>query len=911
MAESGADPQADVRIRPYRETDVVLRDGTTVHLRAARSEDTPRVAAFYRSLSPVSRHLRFFSIGKGALEERAALDCQVDYVHRFTLLAASGPAAEVVGVASYVRTGPDRAEVAFAVSDRLQGRGLGTLLLAHLAQVAAAHGIATFEGVMLPENYRMLDVLEQSGFPLQLRPTQDEIAFTMPTSFSPEAVERFERREQLAAIAALEAILRPRSVAVIGASRERGTVAGELFHNLLEYGFQGPVYPVNRNARVVQSVLAYPSVDDLPEAVDLAVIAVPAANVPEVAEACGRRGVRAIVVISSGFAEAGPEGRRRQTELVEICRRYGMRLVGPNCMGVINTDASVRLNATFGPKPPRAGRVGFASQSGALGLAIIDYAGALELGLSSFVSLGNKADISANDLLHFWEADDATDTILLYVESFGNPRKFGRIARRVARRKPIVAVKAGRSTAGSRAAASHTGALLAAADIRVDALFRHAGVIRTDTLEEMFDVASLLTHQPLPKGRRLAIVTNVGGPAILAADAAEAAGLQLPEFSEATTARLRAGLLPEASTVNPIDLTAPATPEHYAHALRTVVEASEVDAIVAIYLPPLESDPQAIAARVEEAAKLARSQGKPLAAVFMMAGGPPASLRRAGIPTYPFPEGAVRALARVADYAAWLAAPERRPPTLAVRRNEAMALVAQALGRGGGWLSWEETLRLLECYGIPLVPCRFASSPAEARQAAEALGQTPLVVKAVAPGLVHKTERAAVRVNLRSPAEVELAAERMLHDLRAAGFERVRFVVQPHLSGTEVLVGGLFDQQFGPIVVSATGGIFAEVFHDVSMRLAPVDREEALAMLAELRGYPLLTGARGRPPADLESLADIIVRLGKLVEDIPEVAEIDLNPVFAGPDGAWVADARARIEAAAPPPPPGVPSDTP
>ncbi|MCS7296589.1 MAG: GNAT family N-acetyltransferase, partial [Chloroflexota bacterium] len=409
MAESGADPQADVRIRPYRETDVVLRDGTTVHLRAARSEDTPRVAAFYRSLSPVSRHLRFFSIGKGALEERAALDCQVDYVHRFTLLAASGPAAEVVGVASYVRTGPDRAEVAFAVSDRLQGRGLGTLLLAHLAQVAAAHGIATFEGVMLPENYRMLDVLEQSGFPLQLRPTQDEIAFTMPTSFSPEAVERFERREQLAAIAALEAILRPRSVAVIGASRERGTVAGELFHNLLEYGFQGPVYPVNRNARVVQSVLAYPSVDDLPEAVDLAVIAVPAANVPEVAEACGRRGVRAIVVISSGFAEAGPEGRRRQTELVEICRRYGMRLVGPNCMGVINTDASVRLNATFGPKPPRAGRVGFASQSGALGLAIIDYAGALELGLSSFVSLGNKADISANDLLHFWEADDATD----------------------------------------------------------------------------------------------------------------------------------------------------------------------------------------------------------------------------------------------------------------------------------------------------------------------------------------------------------------------------------------------------------------------------------------------------------------------------------------------------------------------
>ncbi len=909
MEEREAAPAAGLPVRPYRETDVVLRDGTTVHVRAACPDDAQKVAAFYRSLSPASRHLRFFSAGKRALQERAEVDCQVDYVTRLTLLATAGPEADIVGVASYVRTGPDRAEVGFAVSDRLQGRGLGTLLLAHLAQAAAAHGITTFEGVMLPENYRMLDVLEQSGFPLQLRPTLDEIAFTMPTSFTPEAIERFERREQLAAIAAMEAILRPRSVAVIGASRQRGTVSGELFRNLLEFGFQGPVYPVNRNARVVQSVLAYPSVEDLPEPVDLAVIAVPAEAVAEAADACGRRGVRAIVVVSSGFAEAGPEGRRRQEELVEICRRYGMRLVGPNCMGVISTDESVRLNATFGPKPPRPGKIGFASQSGALGLAIIDYAGTLGLGLSSFVSLGNKADISANDLLNFWEADPQTDAILLYVESFGNPRKFGRIARRVARRKPIVAVKAGRSTAGTRAAASHTGALLAAADIRVDALFRHSGIIRTDTLEEMFDVASLLTHQPLPKGRRLAIVTNVGGPAILAADAAEAAGLQLPEFSEETAAKLRAGLLPEASVVNPVDLTAPATAEHYAHALRTVVEAREVDAVVTIYLPPLESDPEAIAERIQEAALLARERGKPLAAVFMMAGGPPASLRRAGIPTYTFPEGAVRALARVADYAEWLAVPERRPPTLPVRRNEAMALVAHALGRGGGWLSWEETLRLLESYGIPLVPCGFASTPAEARAAAEALAQTPLVVKAVAPGLVHKTERSAVRVNLRSPAEVELAAERMAADLAGAGFQQVRFVVQPHLSGTEVLVGGLFDSQFGPIVVAATGGIFAEVFHDLSMRLAPVDREEALAMLAELRGYPLLTGARGRPPANLDALADIIVRLGKLVEDIPEVAEIDLNPVFAGPDGAWVADARARIEAAAPPPPPGVPTD--
>lgn len=896
-------------IRPYRESDVVLRDGTTVHIRAAHPEDAERVATFYRSLSPRSRHLRFFSIGTGALDERARVDCEVDYVHRCTLLAVSGPEAEVVGVASYVRTGADRAEVGFAVADRLQGRGLGTLLLAHLAQVAAAHGIGMLEGVMLPENFGMLDVLEQSGFPLQLRPTSDEIAFTMPTSFTAEAVERFERREQLAAIAALEAILRPHSVAVIGASRQRGTVSGELFHNLLDFGFVGPVYPVNRNARVVQSVVAYQALSELPEAVDLAVITVPAEAVREVAEECGRCGVRAMVVISSGFAEIGEAGRRRQAELVEVCRRYGMRLVGPNCMGVINTDDAVRLNATFGPKPPRSGHIGFASQSGALGLAIIDYAAALGLGLSSFVSLGNKADISANDLLNFWEADEQTHTILLYVESFGNPRKFGRIARRVARRKPIVAVKAGRSTAGSRAAASHTGALLAAADVRVDALFRQSGVIRTDTLEEMFDVASLLTHQPLPRGRRLAIVTNVGGPAILAADAAEAAGLHVPELSGETTERLRAGLLSEASCVNPIDLTAPATAAHYAHALRTVIESADVDAVVAIYLPPFESDPEEIAASIIEVSVLARERAKPVVAVFMMAGGPPASLRGAGVPTYPFPEGAVRALARVADYADWLAKPERPAPALVVRRNEAMAIVAQALGRGGGWLSWEETLRLLECYGIPLVPCRFANSPMEARKAADELGQQPLVVKAIAPGLVHKTERSAVRVNLRNPAEVEAAAERMAADLRGAGFEGVQFVVQPHVSGTEVLVGGVFDNQFGPIVVAATGGIFAEVFHDLSMRLAPVDHEEASAMLTELRGYPLLTGARGAPPADVQALCDIIVRLGKLVEEIPEVAEIDLNPVFANPDGAWVADARARVAEATPPTPPGVPSD--
>ena len=485
---------------------------------------------------------------------------------------------------------PDRAEVAFEIADAMQGKGLGTILLGQLAEAASQLGVQVLDAEVLPENHQMVKVFRDSGFPVKTHSLPGVLLIEFPTSLSPEARELFERREQVAATAAMRAFFQPRSVAVIGASRRRGTVSGELFHNLLAAGFNGPVYPVNPKASVVQSVVAYKSVLDVPGPVDLAVLALPAPYVVQAAEECAAKGVRAIVVISAGFAETGPEGAQRQRELLAVCRAAGMRLIGPNCLGIVNTDAEVRLDATFGPIVPLPGRVGFLSQSGALGLAIIDYANALGLGLSSFVSVGNKADISGNDLLSFWEQDERTDLVLLYLESFGNPRKFARIARRVARTKPVLAVKSGRSAAGARATSSHTGALLAASDVTVDALFDQAGVIRTDSLAELFDVASLLANQPIPAGRRVGIVTNAGGPGIMCADACEAGGLEVVQLSPRLQASLAEGLPAEAAVANPVDMLASAPPEHYRRTVELVAASGEVDAVIVIFIPPLPAD---------------------------------------------------------------------------------------------------------------------------------------------------------------------------------------------------------------------------------------------------------------------------------------------------------------------------------
>jgi acetyl coenzyme A synthetase (ADP forming)-like protein len=442
----------------------------------------------------------------------------------------------------------------------------------------------------------------------------------------------------------VDAFFHPQSIAVIGASRKRGTISGELLHNILSYEFNGPVYPVNPTSPVVQSIVAYKTVEDVPGPVDLAVIVVPAAHVLAVARQCARKKVRALVVISAGFAEAGKSGRAAQNELVRICRDAGMGLIGPNCMGIISTHPEVKLNATFAPVPAPHGGIGFMSQSGGLGLAIMDYAGALGLGLSTFVSVGNKADISGNDLIQYWEKDPQTKLILLYLESFGNPQKFSRIARRGARRKPIIAVKSGRSPAGARATSSHTGALIAASDVTVDALFNHAGVIRTDTLEEMFDVAAFLSSQSAPKGRRVAILTNAGGPGILCADACASEGLEVPSFDDVTVTRLRELLPAEASVSNPVDMIASATPDQYRQAMEILGSDPGIDAVVVIFIPPLVTKAEDAAAAIVEGARALKGE-KPVLTVFMQSRGVPDELRSADVrvPSYSFPENAARA----------------------------------------------------------------------------------------------------------------------------------------------------------------------------------------------------------------------------------------------------------------------------
>ena len=890
-----------------READVVLRDGSTVCVRPVREEDAAAVRAFYQGLSRASIALRFFS-GFPDLDRAVGWATEVDYRRRYGLVAVGGDGA-VLAHAGWERQPdrPDRAEVAFAIADAMQGKGLGTILLGQLAEAADQAGVGVLVAEVLPENHRMVRVFRDSGFPVRTQTVPGVLLVELPTSLSPQALERFERREQVAAAAAMRAFLAPGAVAVVGASRRRGTAAGELFHNLLVGGFAGPVYPVNPNADVVQSVVAYRSVTEVPGPVDLAVLVVPAPLVVPAARECAAKGVRALVVISAGFAETGEAGARRQQELLDVCRRAGMRLIGPNCLGVLNTDPHVRLHATFGPMAPRPGPVGFLSQSGALGLAIVDYANALGLGLSSFVSVGNKADISGNDLLNYWEQDERTGLVLLYLESFGNPRKFARIARRVARAKPVLAVKSGRSAAGARASSSHTGALLAASDVTVDALFHQAGVIRTDTLAELFDVASLLANQPAPRGRRVGIVTNAGGPGIMCVDACEAGGLEVVELSEGLRSKLADGLPAEASVANPVDMLASAPPQHYRRAVELVACSGEVDAAVVIFIPPLLTEAAEVARAVRDAA--ATAGPVPVLNVFMSAGGVPGPPDEAGgarLPTYRFPEDAARALARAADYGSWRQRPEGHVPELAgIRRDEAAALLATALAKGPQprWLGPEEVASLLGCYGLSIAPWRLAGTPEEAGEAAGALGGQ-VALKAVAPSLVHKTEASGVRLGLEGAEQVRAAAEQMAEAVAAAGHTVERYLVQRMVGGgVELLVGVVHDASFGPVVACGAGGTAVELLKDVAVRITPLTDRDAAEMVRSLQTFPLLDGYRGAPKSDVAALEQLLLRVSAMVEAHPQVAELDCNPVKVLPQGAVILDARVRVEAATPRPP--------
>jgi acetyl coenzyme A synthetase (ADP forming)-like protein len=890
---------ASVAFPDHLASDVVLRDGSTVRVRPARSADATRVEDYLIGLSPETRRLRFWS---QAIDVRqlARKIVDVDYDDHLTLLVLQGgDEGRMVGGAQYIRIEGGRAEVSLSAADEFQGKGMGSILLGQMAQEAARHGITTFVAEVLPENHKMINVFRASGFTVSIRATPGSIEVEFPILLTDAAVAHFEDRETEAAVNAMRTFLRPRSVAVVGASRDSSTIGGQLFHNLLSTEFNGPVYPVNPKADVVHGVVAYPSVGDVPGEIDVAFICVPAAHVGQVVRECGEKGVRGLVVISSGFSEVGGEGPQRQDELVELCRAYGMRIIGPNCMGIVNTSPEIRLNGTFATVYPPAGRVGFLSQSGALGLAVMQYATELGLGLSSFVSIGNKADISGNDLVAYWDEDEDTDVVLLYLESFGNPRRFARLARDVSRRKPIVAVKSGRSAAGARAAASHTGALLAASDITVDALFRQAGVIRTDTLEEMFDVATILANQAPPKGDRVAIVTNAGGLGILCADTCEANGLKVLPFSEGSKEKLRAFLPAEASVGNPVDMIASATAEDYERAIETVAADPDVDAIIVIYIPPQATKAAEIGKAVVRAIKDVGGR-IPIATTWMSTKGLPEALQEAGtsIPSFPFPEQAAIAMAHAARYGRWRERPVGSIPRFHdTNADEAVGIVATGLGRGdAGWLTAAEVERLLGCYGLRTARSDRAATPEEAGDAAARIGSA-VAIKAFGPDILHKTEVGAVALGLEGPAQTTAAAQEMADRVSAAGLTLEGFVVQEMVQeGVEMLVGVAHDPLFGPVIACSAGGTTVELVRDVAVRLTPITDLDAAEMVRSLRTFPLLEGFRGAPKVDVAALEETLLRVSALVENHPGIAEMDCNPVMVLPHGAVIVDARIRVQ---------------
>ncbi|HSY50044.1 MAG TPA: GNAT family N-acetyltransferase [Thermoanaerobaculia bacterium] len=870
------------------ESEVVLRTGHTLHLRPVRAEDRERLIAFYARLSAEALHARFFDT---CTPDRAAAysPAEVDYDREFGVIGESNE--DIIAVAHYFAS-PRRnnvAEVAFAIADSGQGHGIGTKLLEVLIAAARTHGIDRFEADVLADNRRMLDVFLGMGFIVETDMEAGTVHLSFPIAPTLLTEQRAAERSQTAAAASMRTIFAPRSIAVVGASRRPGQLGNEIVRHLRSTGYRGSLYVVNPHAIDVESVAAFQSMIAIKDEIELAIIAVPAAFVESVLDDCIAKHVSAVVIISAGFGETGEKGRAIERRLLEKVRAAGVRMVGPNCMGVINTDPSVRMQATFADVYPPAGNVAMSSQSGALGLAVLDYARSLHIGFSTFISVGNKADVSGNDLIQYWADDPRTNVILLYLESFGNPRKFSEIARRVGRKKPIVAVKAGRSAGGARAASSHTGAL-ASADAIVDDLFRQAGVIRTDTLEEMFDVAALLAKQPLPKGSRVAIATNAGGPGILAADACEANGLTLARLSRETTEKLRAILPSAASVGNPIDMIASATAEQYRAALQLLLADPGVDSVIAIYIPVLPTEATEVAKAIQGCASDAN--GKTLLATFMGAAGTPIPLDP--VPAYPFPERAVQALAAATRYADWHRTPVGSVISFDdIDQPRLRSIVDATLEHGGGWLEPLDVAAVLAATGINAPAIAFARTADEAMEAAISIG-FPVALKAYGQELLHKSEVGGVKLGLPNESSVYTAYEDLLS---AIGNRMTGALVQAMASdGVEMMVGATVDPAFGHVIAAGAGGTLVELLNDVAFRLNPLTDADSEAMLSGLRCLKLLRGFRGSKPSDIAALRNVILRVSALLEICPEIRELDLNPTKVRESGAVVVDARIRVE---------------
>ena len=867
--------------------DVILRDGSTLRLRAPAHNDAGALVTFFERLSNDSRYLRFHGVRRVdvTLVEHVLDPNWTDRGALIGTLTDAQGDERVVALAEYARLrDPASAEVAFTVADDLQGRGAATRLLEQLAARAAEVGIEGFVAEVLPENSAMLAVFRDAGFEESRKLSGGEVEVHFPIASTERFLARVEERDHIAVAASLRPFFAPASVAVIGASKRRGSIGGELFRNILEADFTGATYPVNREGEPVAGVRAYRTIEEIPDPVDLAVISVPGKGVLESAEEALRKGVRALCVISAGFAEVGSEGVERQEKLLALVRAHGARLVGPNCLGI--AVPPIGLNATFAPRALPSGRIAFSSQSGALGLALLEKASERGLGFSAFVSIGNKADVSSNDLLEWWEEDDGTDVVLLYLESFGNPQKFARVAGRLARRKPILALKAGTSRAGARAASSHTAAL-AGSDAAVEALFRSSGVLRARNLEELIDVATLLSSQPLPAGRRVAVLTNAGGLGILCADACEAAHLELPELTEETRQALSEILPSEASVANPVDLLGSATGEVYTRVLPHILRDPGIDAVIALFVPPVVAGADEVAAAMRVALERDPSD-KPVLAVVVSADGTPETLRDPASPlaTFAYPESAAHALGVAAGRAEWLRRPAGTVPEIdKIDVAAARRLVDGALADSGDvWLDAADIRTLLTAYGVPLVPEQIAADADEAVAAAEALGR-PVVLKTAVAG-VHKTESGGVALNLETDEEIRAAAERIGGPL----------LVQPMIGGgTELLAGVVQDPLFGGLVAVGPGGVFAELIGGAEFRIAPLTDRDADELVNGGKAGQLVRGFRGAPAADDEALTSLVHRLSRLAVDFPEVAELDLNPIIALPSGCVAVDARIRL----------------
>ncbi len=890
------------------ETEVILRDGSSILLRPIRADDTERWLVFLSKLSVHTKYLRFHQVPKEMGLENAIRFCTVDYKNTFAFVAEvlREQHKSIVAIARYYRLpGKHSAEVAFAIEDAYQGKGIGTILMKCLANVARDNDITYFEADVLAENEQMMNVFKDYGFHVASELEDGVYHITFPIARTGRVVKKEEERERIATVASLRSILSPSSVAVIGASRHRGTIGQLILQCILQNGFSGVVYPVNPNTDSIMSVKTYPSILDIPGNVDLAIITVPALAVSKVADECGRKRVRALIVVSDGFRERGAEGISREEELRNVTFGYGMRLIGPNCMGVINTNPAIALNATFSPVFPPQGNVAFLSQSGAMGLTILEYAHNLNMGISTFISVGNRADVSSNDLLQYWEQDPATEVILLYLESFGNPRSFGRIARRVSARKPIVAVKSGNTLAGSRAASSHTGAL-ATSDIASDVLFRYAGIIRVNAMEELFDVATLLSTQPLPKGKRLVIVTNGGGPGIIAADAAARNGLLLPELSLETTEKLKSVIQRDIQIGNPIDTTAGATAEELQKILKVLASDKDNDAVLAIFIPPVVVDAASVEDTIGRVVPIFRRYKKPLLACLLGHRGFKAKLGSGGkfVPCYPFPEEAVSALAKAAEYAGLRRKPMGVIPKIkGIKRERARRIIEASMTRSVQrplWLSAEEMAELLNCYGIRLIETLVAKTPSEAVALALSIG-FPVAVKLASSTIVHKTDVGGVVLGVNSEGEVKRAFGNIKDGLTKIGrqHEMEGITLQRMVNGgIETIAGVTQDPSFGPLMMFGSGGIYAELVKDVVLRLHPLTDLDAKEMISSIKMSKLFDGFRGAPPSDTQALEDLLLRISALVEDIPEITELDLNPVKVMPrgEGYWVIDSKVMVK---------------